>query len=114
MDKKNSGILCAILAAAFYALSAPFSKILLNYIPETLTAGFLYLGAGICMLLIAPLRKNKKEAKEEKHLTRKELPYTVAMILLDIAAPICLLVGLGSTTAASASRSANSPFSKMA
>ena len=85
MDKKNSGILCAILAAAFYALSAPFSKILLNYIPETLTAGFLYLGAGICMLLIAPLRKNKKEAKEENHLTRKELPYTVAMILLDIA-----------------------------
>lgn len=103
MDKKNRGILCAILAAAFYALSAPFSKILLDYIPETLTAGFLYLGAGICMLLIAPLRKKKNEPAEEKHLTRKELPYTVAMILLDIAAPICLLTGLGSTTAASAS-----------
>ena len=103
MDKKNRGILCAILAAAFYALSAPFSKILLDYIPETLTAGFLYLGAGICMLLIAPLRKKKNEPAEEKHLTRKELPYTVAMILLDIAAPICLLTGLGSTTAESAS-----------
>ena len=31
------------------------------------------------------------------------MPYTVAMILLDIAAPICMLIGLNATTAANAS-----------
>lgn len=43
-----------------------------------------------------------KNCSEEK-LTKAELPYTIAMILLDIAAPICLLVGLNTTTAANAS-----------
>ena len=41
--------------------------------------------------------------KNDERLTKKELPYTIAMILLDIAAPICLLYGLKSTTAANAS-----------
>ena len=36
-------------------------------------------------------------------LTKSELPYTIAMIILDIAAPICLLFGLNATTAANAS-----------
>jgi len=35
-------------------------------------------------------------------LTRKELPYTVAMVVLDIAAPILLMVGISMTTTASA------------
>ncbi len=36
-------------------------------------------------------------------LTKKELPYTIAMILLDIVAPICLLFGLKSVSAENAS-----------
>lgn len=47
MNRK--GIFLAILAAALYALNAPLSKLLLSHIPPTLTAGFLYLGAGIGM-----------------------------------------------------------------
>ena len=39
----------------------------------------------------------------EIHLSKAELPYTVAMVLLDIAAPICMLIGLSATTAANAS-----------
>ncbi|MGM9665426.1 MAG: DMT family transporter [Eubacteriales bacterium] len=39
----------------------------------------------------------------KRSLQKKELPYTVAMILLDIMAPILLLIGLKSTTAANAS-----------
>ena len=104
--KKNSigaGILLAILAAALYAINAPFSKILLDYMPSTLMAGFLYLGAGLGMVVIAGIRKLRKTDRQELKLTRKELPYTVAMILLDIAAPICLLLGLRSTTSANAS-----------
>lgn len=39
----------------------------------------------------------------EEALTKCELPHTVAMIVLDIAAPIFLLLGLSGTTAANAS-----------
>lgn len=99
----KAGILLAILAAAFYAVNAPFSKLLLNDMPPTLMAGFLYIGAGLGMGIIALLRKATKADHEAAGWTRAELPYAIAMILLDIAAPICLLVGLNATTAANAS-----------
>ncbi|MBQ1226180.1 MAG: DMT family transporter [Clostridia bacterium] len=104
MKKSNSlGIFLAILAAALYAINSPFSKLLLDYMPSTLMAGFLYLGAGLAMSIVALIRKiGKKESTEEK-ITRSDLPYTLAMIVLDIAAPIFLLLGLSFTTAANAS-----------
>lgn len=99
----KTGIFLAVLAAAFYAINSPFSKILLDYMPSTLMAGFLYIGAGIGMGAIALIRKLRRTECAEVKLTGKELPYTIAMILLDIAAPICLLFGLKSTSAANAS-----------
>ena len=99
----KKGIAFAILAAALYAINAPFSKILLDCIPPTLMAGFLYVGAGIGMIIIALVRKIRKTETNELKLTKSELPYTVAMILLDVAAPICLMFGLNATTAANAS-----------
>lgn len=104
--KKNpvkSGICLALFAAALYAINSPLSKLLLDYLPPTIMAGFLYVAAGVCMLALALLRKVRKTERTETKLTKRELPYIVAMILLDIAAPICLLLGLKSTTAANAS-----------
>lgn len=103
--KKNNycGIMLAILAAALYAINSPFSKMLLNYMPSTLMAGFLYVGAGLGMGIIALSRKASGKSVLEAKLTKSELPFTIAMILLDIAAPICLLLGLSMTTAANAS-----------
>ncbi len=98
----NIGIMLAVLAAALYSLNAPLSKLLLDYMPSTLMAGFLYLGAGIGMLVIALIRKFKKTKSEESKLSKNELPYVIAMIVLDIAAPIFLLFGLSKTTAANA------------
>ena len=97
------GIFLAVLAAALYALSSPLSKILLGYMPSTLMAGFLYVGAGVGMVIVAMLRKASGSKDAEMCLTRQELPFTVAMVVLDIAAPICLLLGLTMTTAASVS-----------
>ena len=97
------GIFLAILAAALYALNSPFSKLLLKYLPSTLMAGFLYIGAGFGMIMIFLIRKASKRPGTEPRLTMKDLPYTIAMIVLDIAAPICLLFGLTMTTAANAS-----------
>ena len=40
-NKLTYGIFLAILAAALYAVNSPFSKLLLDYMPSTLMAGFL-------------------------------------------------------------------------
>ena len=104
MKKNNSvGILLALLAAALYAVNSPFSKLLLDYMPSTLMAGFLYLGAGLGMGVVALVRKVGKPRTAEQSITKAELPYTIAMIVLDIAAPIFLLLGLSYTTAANVS-----------
>ena len=100
---KTVGILLAIFAAALYAINSPLSKILLDYMPSTLMAGLLYIGAGVGMGVIALIRKTARINQGEEKLTRRDLPYTVAMVVLDIAAPIFLLLGLSYTTAANAS-----------
>ena len=99
----SAGIFLAVLAAALYAVNAPFSKLLLEVMPSTLMAGFLYLGAGLGMGVIALVRKAAKTGRTEERITREDLPYTLAMIVLDIAAPVFLLLGLSFTTAANAS-----------
>ena len=97
------GIFLAILAAGLYALNSPFSKLLLRFMPSTRMAGFLYIGAGLGMIMIFIFRRIAGRPGNEAPLTGKELPYVIAMIVLDIAAPICLLLGLSMTTAANVS-----------
>lgn len=98
-------IFYAILAAALYAVSIPFSKLILNNqeIPAPLMAALMYLGAGLGLGLVGLVQKLLKITTTEKSLTRKELPYTIGMIVLDIAAPIALMVGLNKSKAANAS-----------
>ena len=100
---KDRGIFFAVLAAALYAINAPFSKILLTYMPPTLMAGFLYIGAGVGMCIVALCRKVKGSNSNSESITRSDIPYTLAMIGLDIAAPIFLMLGLSYTTAANVS-----------
>ncbi|MBQ5886545.1 MAG: EamA family transporter, partial [Clostridia bacterium] len=104
MRKNNTaGILLAVLAAALYAIHSPFSKLLLDYMPSTLMAGFLYLGAGFGMGVVALVRRFGKREYAEEKITKQDLPLTLLMIVLDILAPIFLLLGLSFTTAANAS-----------
>ncbi|MGM9665425.1 MAG: EamA family transporter [Eubacteriales bacterium] len=67
------GILLALLAATLYAINSPLSKILLNYIQPTIMAGFLYVGAGVAMLVIALIRKCRKTKGNETKLTKKRV-----------------------------------------
>jgi len=97
--RHKKAIMYAILAAVLYAINAPTSKILLTEIPSTLLAGLLYLGAGIGMSLMKKAGKHR----EERPLTRQSLPAATAMVLLDIAAPVFLMVGLTTCSAANAS-----------
>jgi len=63
-------------------------------------AAFLYLGAGLGLFLYQLLTR-KKESSEP--LSKDDLPYTIGMIVLDIAAPILLMLGLQQTNSANAS-----------
>lgn len=100
MRHKNlTAIVYALSAAVFYAISAPFSKLLLTKISPTFMASFLYFGAGIGIGGLCLLR-NKRPASDR--LSREDLPFTVGMILLDTAAPILLMLGLKSTSSANA------------
>ena len=103
MEGDMKPILFAILAAVLYALNSPLSKLLLQDVPPTMMAACLYLGAGLGLFFVGAVRKLSGTAVQEQPLTRAELPYTLGMIVLDIAAPIFLMVGLTSTTAENAS-----------
>lgn len=92
----------ALLAAFLYGFSIPFSKVLLNDIPPYFMASLLYLGAGFGMFLISMMKKKNEKTASLKFI-KTDRPYIFLMILLDILAPILLLVGLTLTTAANAS-----------
>lgn len=96
-------IFFAVLAAALYALNSPLSKLLLRDVSPMMMAAFLYLGAGMGLFAVGLFRRLDPDAREELPLTREELPYTLGMIVLDIAAPIFLMLGLSQTTAENAS-----------
>ena len=101
--KHNTAVIWAILAAALYAISSPVSKILLEKVPPTMMAGLLYLGAGIGMSIIGFFRYKTGKFKKEMRITKKEMPFTVSMVVLDILAPIFLMIGLTMTTPANVS-----------
>lgn len=103
ISKQKKAIFFALLAAVLYAINAPFSKLLLDKIPAKMMAAFLYLGAGIGLFIVGMIQRAAGRREKELPLTKKELPYTVGMVVLDIAAPIFLMIGLTMTTAANAS-----------
>ena len=100
-EKKLRPIFFAVLAAVFYAVNVPFSKQLLQDVPPTFMASFLYFGAGIGVGIMY-LFHWSNEQKEER-LTKDNLPYTIGMVLLDIFAPIFLMLGVSIGSSANAS-----------
>lgn len=102
MKNKNfTAILYALLAALFYAVNVPCSKILLEKVEPTFMAAFLYLGAGIGVGVMYLFHRHTEQPEER--LSRQDLPYTVGMVILDIAAPILLMFGVSIGTSANAS-----------
>ncbi|MCR5421390.1 MAG: DMT family transporter [Lachnospiraceae bacterium] len=91
----------AILAALLYAISTPFSKLLMNKIPPVFMAGFLYLGAAIGMSFIVMFLHKKNPGCTS--FTRDDIPYLIGIVVLDIAAPILLMIALDNSSAESVS-----------
>ena len=98
---KPKAIIFAILAAAFYAINVPLSKVLLSHVGETTMAALLYLGAGVGIGILSLF--NKKDVQSSERLTKSDLPYVIGMIVLDIAAPILLMIGISRGSSANAS-----------
>ena len=97
----------AVLAAALYAINVPLSKLLLANVGPAMMAAFLYLGAGLGLLIYSGMGKLLGKTTIKEPLTRKELPYTIAMVVLDIAAPILLMLGVARTNSANVSLLSN-------
>lgn len=102
MDRrKTTAIIYALLAAVFYAVNVPVSKALLMNVGPTTMAALLYLGAGIGIGILSLVNKTDREKSER--LSKKDLPFVIGMIVLDIAAPIFLMLGISYGTSANAS-----------
>ncbi|AKK05881.1 DMT(drug/metabolite transporter) superfamily permease [Corynebacterium mustelae] len=112
---KTKATLCAVLAAAFYAVSVPMSKLFIADVRPAMLAAFLYLGAGVGMTLsvFVPwmfIRSSRQSSRVEvttgtghSSWEKQDLPFVLAMIALDIAAPILLMFGVSLTTSATVS-----------
>ncbi|MBQ1402678.1 MAG: DMT family transporter [Oscillospiraceae bacterium] len=100
-EKRMIAIGYAILAAVFYAVNVPVSKVLLREVGPTTMAALLYLGAGVGIGMLSLFSRNSWEKSEP--LSKKDLPYVIGMIVLDIAAPIFLMLGISYGSSANAS-----------
>lgn len=102
MKNKNiTAIVYALAAALFYAINVPCSKLLLEHIPPTFMAAFLYLGAGLGVSVMYLF--HRKDEKRNERLDKSDLPYTIGMIVLDIIAPILLMAGVNIGSSSNAS-----------
>lgn len=102
----NRGVLYALLAAATFGASTPFSKFLAGQIAPVTLAGLLYFGSGLGLLAWFLIRlayfRNVEDASSG--LKGEDLPWLTGAILFGgIAGPVLLMVGLIGTPASSAS-----------
>ena len=77
---KAKSVIFPLLAAMFYAINVPISKLLLNHVGPTSMAALLYLGAGLGIGIMSLGNRQRGEK-----LSRKDLPFVIGMIVLDIA-----------------------------
>lgn len=109
MKSKNIKLafLLVTFSALLYAIGTPINKLLLNYFNPTMLSGLLYIGAGTGMTLIFLFQKIAKKPETQLPLGKKDIPFLVTMVVLDVAANIGLMVGLTMTTAANISLLSN-------
>jgi drug/metabolite transporter (DMT)-like permease len=97
----NTGVLCALTAAALFGASTPFAKLLLGEVSPLVLAAILYLGSGLGLAGWIARRPGKERTTS---FNASDWPWIVAAILAGgVAGPVLLMQGLARTDAASAS-----------
>ena len=100
----STGIPFALLSALLFGASTPLAKLLLDSIDPQMTAGLLYLGAGIGLGGLRLVRGVRRQPATEAPLRRADLPWLGLVILAGgLAGPLLLMLGLARTDASSAS-----------
>lgn len=93
------GAALALASAALFGASTPLAKSLLGAVSPGMMAGLLYLGSGIGLAAIAPLRRHA-----EAPLARADWPWLGAIVLAGgVIGPVLLMLGLAATPASTAS-----------
>ncbi len=101
---KTKAQIYGIVAAALFGASAPFSKLILDDMSPLQLAGVLYLGSGISLLIVKLIQNLSHTVSESARLEKADFPWLFGAIVSGgILAPICLLIGLSKTPAATAS-----------
>lgn len=98
-NKMGKAVAMAIAAAMLFGLNAPFSKLLLKQVAPELMAALLYIGTGLGMSVLFLATARNEQQIREKNLDWADMPWLAGMIVLDIAAPILLMLGLSSVSA---------------
>ncbi len=105
MNKKIGIILTASI---LYGISIPISKVILqNAVQPAMLAAFTYLGAGMGLCILNLFNTLVLGKTINTPLTKKELPYIISMVILDISAIILLMNGISKTNSANASLLSN-------
>lgn len=99
-----AGIASALGAAALFGMSTPAAKALLTTVDPWLTAGLLYLGAGIGLGATRYLRSVIRRTPSETPLRPADLPWLAAAVAAGgVVGPVFLMFGLAQIGAATAS-----------
>lgn len=100
MDRTAArGGAAGLLAALLFGASTPVAKLLLPGSGPFLTAGLLYLGSGLGLLALEPLRARGREAP----LRRADaVPLAAVALAGGVAGPVLLMIGLARLPGATA------------
>ena len=98
----------ALFAALLFGASTPLAKYLLGQMPAFLLAGLLYLGSGLGLALLMGVRGGVRRARGQGpvalQIPRTDWPWLAgATVFGGMLGPLCLMLGLTQTAAASAS-----------
>jgi drug/metabolite transporter (DMT)-like permease len=99
VNGRRGAAVSGLAAALLFGLSTPVAKLLLPGAGPFLLAGLLYLGSGIALSALAPLRGAVREAP----LRRADLGLLAGLILAGgVAGPVLFMVGLARVPATAA------------
>ena len=102
--KSLPGPALAMASAALFGASTPLAKLLLGGgVDPWLMAGLLYLGSGLGLGLLHPVRRIRGKPYAEAPLQPGDLPWLALVVLSGgIVGPLLLMIGLVHTAASSA------------
>lgn len=99
--------LTALLAAALFGAATPVAKILLGSLSPFMVAALFYLGSGVGLAAVIVMRWFLRTPDQQKNVSRiagPDVPWLFGAIIAGgVAGPALLMMGLGTTPAATAS-----------